>query len=179
MIDYLVSVTHNLAVQHQRQPPQLWRNPNLSTQPTLQAPSFLPSPTRYTYTTSSTKIVQNLLFLQSAPSSFTSYSPQFCCSALSYTTLPRRPPAPCWSPREAAARPARDHGDHYDGVGPRTSARGDLPPPPHRGEVGPGTHTVSPPASLGSETLSSYCDPWGQVQFFVFFFIRSLYTHFV
>ena len=118
MIDYLISVTHNLAVQHQRQPPQLWRSPSLSTQPTLQAPSCPPSPTRYT--TSSTKIAQNFLFLQSAPSSFTSYSPQFCCSALSYTTLPRRPAAPCWSPREAAARPARDHGDQYDGVGPRT-----------------------------------------------------------
>ena len=107
------------------------------------------------------------LSLQSAPSSFTSYSPQFCCSALSYTTLPRRPAAPCWSPREgggpydgAGARTPREGGP-YDGVGPRTSVRGDLPPPPHRGEVGHAA--ASPPASLGSETLSSYCEPWGQV----------------
>jgi len=108
---------------------------------------------------------------QSAPSSFTSYSPQFCCSALSYTTLPRRPAAaPCWSPREGGGpydgpgpRTPRDGGP-YDGVGPRTSVRGDLPPPPHRGEVGHAaapSHS-SPPASLGSETLSSYCEPWGQ-----------------
>ena len=113
-------------------------------------------------------------FLQSAPSSFTSYSPQFCCSALSYTTLPRRPAAPCWSPREggqcSGARNPRE-GIPYDGVGPRTSALGELPPPPHRGEVGhPAQSHSSPPASLGSETLSSYCEPWGQVVTLSIFF---------
>ena len=91
---------------------------------------------------------------QSAPPSFTSYSPQFCCSALSYTTLPRRAPAPVWSPREGPPGGHRGDGGPYDGVGPRTSARGDYPLPPA---------DPSPPASLASETLSSYCDPWGQV----------------
>merc|ERR1719357_29083 len=46
MIKYLISpLFKHLAVQHQRQPPQLWRNPSLSTQPTLQAPCCPPSPT--------------------------------------------------------------------------------------------------------------------------------------
>ena len=97
----------------------------------LCAVPFLPSPTSTTTTSTLAESCQPLHpsllaspllppfpYQSAQPSSFTSYSPQFCCSALSYSTLPRRPPgAPqvAWSPRDGGPYDGREGGGSGSG----------------------------------------------------------------